>query len=244
MHFIPAISCYCTISISYFWDGWNHHRCFGPKKSPGAAPWRSCYVRTACPPKIWESPCRASPSCARGGLRFGQVIGDYFWVWLLNIAMGNGLFIDGLPIKNGDVPSTLVYVSHYQMIPLGFAEAVNVVVISKFSGESIGNFWWILLGHLEEISAGASFPDDLVSWLRLFRDILRKYVVPQPLCTASCSLLMSLVASWPYVQPCVNCFHMFFCRKKWAPQRERQLSVCGCAFLLAGHVPNEKWGGS
>jgi hypothetical protein len=54
--------------------------------------------------------------------------------------MGNGLFIDGLPIKNGDVPSTLVYVSHYQMIPLGFAEAVNGVVISKFSGESIGNF--------------------------------------------------------------------------------------------------------
>jgi hypothetical protein len=25
-------------------------------------------------------------------------------IWLFNIAMGNGPFIDGLPIKNADVP--------------------------------------------------------------------------------------------------------------------------------------------
>jgi hypothetical protein len=27
-----------------------------------------------------------------------------FTMWLFNIAMGNGPFIDGLPIKNGDFP--------------------------------------------------------------------------------------------------------------------------------------------
>ena len=27
-----------------------------------------------------------------------------FTLWLFNIAMENGLFIDGLPIKNGDFP--------------------------------------------------------------------------------------------------------------------------------------------
>ena len=27
-----------------------------------------------------------------------------FTLWLFNIAMGNGPFIDGLPIKNGDFP--------------------------------------------------------------------------------------------------------------------------------------------
>ena len=27
-----------------------------------------------------------------------------FTLWLFNIAMGNGPFIDGLPIKNGDLP--------------------------------------------------------------------------------------------------------------------------------------------
>ena len=30
----------------------------------------------------------------------------FIWItlWLFNMAMGNGLFIDGLPIKNGDFP--------------------------------------------------------------------------------------------------------------------------------------------
>ena len=28
----------------------------------------------------------------------------YIHLWLLNIAIENGPFIDGLPIKNGDVP--------------------------------------------------------------------------------------------------------------------------------------------
>ena len=27
-----------------------------------------------------------------------------YTLWLFNIAMGNGPFIDGLPIKNGDFP--------------------------------------------------------------------------------------------------------------------------------------------
>ena len=27
-----------------------------------------------------------------------------YTIWLFNIAMGNGPFIDGLPIKNGDFP--------------------------------------------------------------------------------------------------------------------------------------------
>jgi hypothetical protein len=31
---------------------------------------------------------------------------NYIWftLWLFNIAMGNGPFIDGLPIENGDFP--------------------------------------------------------------------------------------------------------------------------------------------
>jgi hypothetical protein len=29
---------------------------------------------------------------------------DNYTLWLLNIAMGNGPFIDGLPIKHGDFP--------------------------------------------------------------------------------------------------------------------------------------------
>jgi len=29
---------------------------------------------------------------------------NYDTLWLFNIAMENGLFIDGLPIKNGDFP--------------------------------------------------------------------------------------------------------------------------------------------
>jgi hypothetical protein len=29
---------------------------------------------------------------------------DTYTLWLFNIAMGNGPFIDGLPIKNGDLP--------------------------------------------------------------------------------------------------------------------------------------------
>ena len=35
-------------------------------------------------------------------------------LWLFNIAMGNGPFIDGLPIKNGDFPWQTV--SHNQMV--------------------------------------------------------------------------------------------------------------------------------
>jgi hypothetical protein len=31
-------------------------------------------------------------------------IDGYFTLWLFNIAMENGPFIDGLPIKNGDFP--------------------------------------------------------------------------------------------------------------------------------------------
>ena len=37
-----------------------------------------------------------------------------FTLWLFNIAMGNGPFIDGLPIKNGDFPWRTV--SHNQMV--------------------------------------------------------------------------------------------------------------------------------
>ena len=29
---------------------------------------------------------------------------EHFTIWLFNIAMDNGPFIDGLPIKNGDFP--------------------------------------------------------------------------------------------------------------------------------------------
>jgi hypothetical protein len=41
----------------------------------------------------------------------GRLIGDVYYpfigystIWLFNIAMENGPFIDGLPIKNGDFP--------------------------------------------------------------------------------------------------------------------------------------------
>jgi hypothetical protein len=37
-----------------------------------------------------------------------------FTLWLFNIAMENGPFIDGLPIKNGDFPWQTV--SHNQMV--------------------------------------------------------------------------------------------------------------------------------
>ena len=35
-----------------------------------------------------------------------SIIYDYpvYTIWLFNIAMENGQFIDGLPIKNGDFP--------------------------------------------------------------------------------------------------------------------------------------------
>ena len=42
-----------------------------------------------------------------------MVYGRYT-LWLFNIAMENGLFIDGLPIENGG--SFHVYVSHNQMV--------------------------------------------------------------------------------------------------------------------------------
>ena len=35
-------------------------------------------------------------------MQLGLQMGDT--LWLFNIAMENGLFIDGLPIKNGDFP--------------------------------------------------------------------------------------------------------------------------------------------
>jgi hypothetical protein len=42
----------------------------------------------------------------RGPIQSGEVIGGFsqglFGTW--GVAMGNGLFIDGLPIKNGDFP--------------------------------------------------------------------------------------------------------------------------------------------
>ena len=33
-----------------------------------------------------------------------KMMGILYTLWLFNIAMGNGPFIDGLPIKNGDFP--------------------------------------------------------------------------------------------------------------------------------------------
>ena len=48
-----------------------------------------------------------SPDSGISPAGFGEGPGPFhtkITLWLFNIAMGNGPFIDGLPIKNGDFP--------------------------------------------------------------------------------------------------------------------------------------------
>ena len=43
--------------------------------------------------------------CSLSGPLFsGITLGGSYTLWLFNMAMGNGPFTDGLPIKNGDFP--------------------------------------------------------------------------------------------------------------------------------------------
>ena len=45
-----------------------------------------------------------------------------FTLWLFNIAMENGPFIDGLPIKNGDFPWFSMAMLNNQMVSVFFSE--------------------------------------------------------------------------------------------------------------------------
>jgi hypothetical protein len=57
----------------------------------------------------------ASHPASQGDVhRFTCVKQVLITLWLFNITMGNGPFIDGLPIKNGDFPWQTV--SHNQMV--------------------------------------------------------------------------------------------------------------------------------
>ena len=56
---------------------------------------RSRWLSRENPPRR----CRCSSSCSRGSGGARE-----YTIWLFNIAMENGPFIDGLPIINGDFP--------------------------------------------------------------------------------------------------------------------------------------------
>jgi hypothetical protein len=62
-------------------DSWSHHGLTAQLKSP-----QGCGA-----PKKRSVPWQDTSA-------------DTFTIWLFNIAMENGPFIDGLPIKNGDFP--------------------------------------------------------------------------------------------------------------------------------------------
>ena len=67
-------------------------------------------------PSVTQKRSRAAAAVARGGAPGGLAEEvtrwedldisrhKYITIWLFNIAMENGPFIDGLPIKNGDFP--------------------------------------------------------------------------------------------------------------------------------------------
>ena len=50
------------------------------------------------------SSCSAWCKCSRQTRLIDKQVLATFTLWLFNIAMENGPFIDGLPIKNGDFP--------------------------------------------------------------------------------------------------------------------------------------------
>jgi len=66
---------------------------------------KRCLISAFCPRNsIWKIQVRGSwLMCEK--LRKGSGISPLYPVVMTNIAMGNGPFIDGLSIKNGDFPS-------------------------------------------------------------------------------------------------------------------------------------------
>ena len=59
-------------------------------------------------------------------------------LWLFNIAMGNYLFIDGLPIKNGDFPWRTV--SHNQMVGFDMFWPIPIYPCSSPGCVRVGRF--------------------------------------------------------------------------------------------------------
>ena len=62
-----------------------------------------------------------------------------YTLWLFNIALGNGPFLDGLTIKNGDVPwQTVIYMGVSEnSVPVN--PMVLLIIIPMKNGYFIGN---------------------------------------------------------------------------------------------------------
>ena len=90
----------CGVFLLLSWFSW------GPWRPWMAMDGHAMGVRSHTSPSL--QPLRMGSISARWIRRPGgavaNIYNNIYTLWLFNIAMENGLFIDGLPIKNGDVP--------------------------------------------------------------------------------------------------------------------------------------------
>jgi len=59
-------------------------------------------------PSTWQGSCGEARGCDQENFTIQKPCKKITLFWLFNIATENGPFIDGLPIKNGDVPGQTV----------------------------------------------------------------------------------------------------------------------------------------